>query len=53
MEEGIYINESKDMLRGFTIFNMPVGEHAYAEAILRRKAHEVARVTRKYASDLE
>jgi len=53
MEEGINVNESGDRLRGVTIFNVPVGEQAYVEAILRHKAQEVTRVTRKYVSDLK
>ena len=36
IEEGIYINESAgDASRGIMIFNVPVGDSKYVEAILR------------------
>jgi len=53
MGEGIYVNEDGDRLRGVTVFNVPVGEPEYVEAVLRNKAQEVASVARYYIADLE
>ncbi len=53
MEEGLYVNEGGDRLRGVTIFNVPIGEPAYVEAVLRNKGHEVANEARTYVDDLE
>ena len=36
-----------------TIFNVPIGEERYAEIVLKKKAKEVAAITRRYAEDLE
>jgi hypothetical protein len=33
MEEGIYVNDNGDMLMGVAIFNVPIGEPAFVEAI--------------------
>ena len=46
IEEGIYVNESGECLRGITIFNVPVGDSSYVEAVLRQNAREVVQVTR-------
>jgi hypothetical protein len=35
------------------IFNVPVGENRYVEAVLRQKDREVGSVTRQYVEDLE
>ena len=35
------------------MFNVPIGEPEYVEAILRDKAVEVAKVNRAYVEDLE
>ena len=35
------------------IFNVPVGERRYVEAILRQKAREIGKVTRQYVEDLK
>ena len=40
VEEGVYVNESEECLKGITIFNVPVGEERYVEAVLRQKARE-------------
>jgi hypothetical protein len=53
MEEGIYVNENGDMLRGVTVFDVPIGELEYVETVLKNKAREVAGVARKYIEDLE
>jgi len=34
-KKGIYVNESGDRLKGIMIFNVPVGDNRYVEAILR------------------
>ena len=38
VQEGVYVNESGERLKGIQIFNVPVGENMYVEAILRQKA---------------
>jgi hypothetical protein len=53
VEKGIFVNESGDCLRGIIIFNVPVGEPRYVEAVLRQKAREVGKGTRQYVEDLE
>jgi hypothetical protein len=53
VEEGIYVNELGERLKGITIFNVPVGEERYVEAVLRHKAREVEQTTRQYVEDLE
>jgi len=41
------------MLRGVTIFNVPIGDPPLVGVVLRDKAKEVAKVTRQYVQDLE
>jgi hypothetical protein len=41
IEEGIFICESGKALRGIMIFNVPVGDSRYMEAVLRQKAREM------------
>ena len=41
MEEGIYVNEDGDRLRGVIVFNACVGEPEYVKAVLRNKAQEM------------
>ena len=53
IEEGIYVNKSGDRLEGIVIFNVPVGDNRYVEAVLRQKAREVGQITRQYVEDLE
>ena len=53
MEGGLYVNENGDKLRGVIIFNVPVGDPEYVEAMLRNKAQEVVGMARKYIVDLE
>ena len=53
MEEGIYVNENGDKLRGVTVFNVPIGEPEYVETVLKNKAREVAGVARIYIEDSE
>jgi len=53
VHEGIYVNESGDRLKGIVIFNVPVGENRYVEAILRQKARKIEQNTRQYVEDLE
>ena len=42
-----------DRLKRIMIFNAPVDENRYVEAVLRQKAREVERNTRQYVEDLE
>jgi hypothetical protein len=54
MEEGVHVkNNGDNLLKGITVFNVPIGEPTYVEAVLRNKATEVAEVARKYLEDLE
>ena len=53
MDECIYVNEDGDTLRGDTVFNVPVGEPEYFEAVQSNKAREVASVARNYIEDME
>ena len=53
IQEGIFVNEEGDRLRGVTIFNVSIGEGRYVEAVLKKKAKEVAAITIPYAEDLE
>jgi len=53
IQEGAYVNESGDILRGLLIFNVPVGEERYVAAVLREKARQMGQVTRQYVEDLE
>ncbi len=52
-EEGIYVTENGDRLRGIPIFNVPIGKPRYVEAVLRKKADEVANITRVYVLELK
>ncbi len=53
IQEGIFVNEEGERLRGVTIFNVPIGEEKYVEAVMKKKAKEVVAITRRYAEDLE
>jgi hypothetical protein len=53
IQEGIFVTEERERLRDATIFNIPIGEERYVEAVLKKKAKEVAAITRQYAEDLE
>jgi hypothetical protein len=53
MEEGVHVDENGDCLKGVTVFNVPIGEPRYAEAVLRNKAIEVAEVASRYVEELE
>jgi len=53
IQEGIYVNESGDRWKGIMIFNVPVDDNRFVEAILRQKAREVEQNTRQYVEDLE
>ncbi len=46
MEEGVHVTENGECLKGITVFNVPIGEPKYDEAVLRNKAKEVAEVAR-------
>ena len=48
----MHINESGDILRGVTIFNVPVGEEKYVQAKLRDKARQVRETTEAYVRGL-
>ncbi len=45
LREGAHVHESGELLRGLTIFNVPVGEDKFVEVKLREKAHQVERTT--------
>ena len=53
MEEGVYVTENGDRLKVVTVFNVPIGEPEYVEAVLRKIALEVTEVARAYVEDLE
>jgi hypothetical protein len=53
IEEGIYVIESGDRLKGIMIFNVSVGDKRYVEAVLRQKARDVGQTIRQYVEDLE
>ena len=52
LQEEVSINKSGERLRGIRIFNVPMGQETYAEAILRQNAKNVEKVTERYAEDL-
>ena len=52
LREGIHVSESGELLRGLTIFNVPVGEEKFVEVKLREKAQQVERTTVAYVRDL-
>ena len=47
------MTETRDILRGIQMFNVPVGEERYVAAVLRNKAEQVEQVTQRYMEDLE
>ena len=51
LKEGVHVNESGDLLRGLTIFNVPVGEEKYVAVKLRDKAKQVEKTTEAYVRD--
>ena len=53
IQEGIFVTEGGERLRDVTIFNVPIGEERYVEAVLKKKAKEVVAIMRRYAEDLE
>ena len=53
INEGVFVNESGEVLTRIVILNIPVDEKRYVEAFLRQKAREVGKVTRQYVEDLE
>ena len=53
VEEGVHIDNNGNVLKGITVFNVPIGDLAYVEAVLWKKAKEVVEVARKYVDDLE
>ncbi len=53
LQEGPHVNREGDILRGLTIFNVPVGEERHATAKLREKAAHVEKTTPSYVQDLE
>ena len=52
-QRGVFVNESGEILREIVIFNVPVGETRYLEAVLRQEAREIGKVTRQYVEDIE
>ena len=52
LQEGVHVNESGDLLRGLTIFTVPVGEEKYVKITLRDKAMQVKKTTEAYVRDL-
>ena len=53
LEEGIYMTDRGEKLRGVIIFNVPVGEEEYAMHVLRDKAEKVKKITKDYTRNLE
>ena len=51
LQEGVQVNKSGDLLRGLTIFNVPVGEEKYVAVKLRDKAKQVEKTTEAYVRD--
>jgi len=52
MQEGIFVNNAGDVLRGLEVFNVPVGDPDYVATILRTKAKQVGITTSNYVTDL-
>jgi hypothetical protein len=52
LREGVHVNESGDILRGLTVFNVPIGEERFVELKLREKALQVESTTETYIRDL-
>ena len=52
IQDGIFINNDGDKLRGVHVFNVPVGDANYIATILQTKASQVTSSTRKYVEDL-
>ena len=46
------VDEIGELLRGLTIFNVPVGEEKFVEVKLREKATHVRKTTEAYVRDL-
>ena len=53
IKEGVHVNNSGDLLKGLTIFNVPVGDDDYVSACLLDKVRQVEGVTQQYVKDLE
>jgi hypothetical protein len=52
MQGGIFVKIDGDRLRGVMVFNVHVREAEYIATILRKKAEQVATITRGYVKDL-
>jgi len=52
MQEGIFVNNTRDRLRGLHVFNVPVGDPDYVATVLKTKAIQVGTTTRNYMTDL-
>ena len=52
IQEGIFINNNGDKLRGVQVFNVPMGDADYIATVLQTKALPVSTTPRKYVKDL-
>ena len=52
LQEGVHVTQSEELLRGLTIFNVPVGEEKFVEVKLRAKAAQARKTTEAYVRDL-
>ncbi len=52
LQEGVYVTEDGNILRGIQIFNVPLGEEKYVKARLRENAKQVKQTTEAYVKDL-
>ncbi len=52
LQEGTYVTEDGNILRGIQIFNVPLRDERYVKARLREKAMQVQRTTEAYTDDL-
>jgi hypothetical protein len=52
IQEGIFINNTGDILRRVKVFNVSVGDTDYIASVLQTKASQVTTTTRKYVENL-
>ncbi len=52
IQEGIFVNNLGERLRGVHDFNVPVGDADYVATVLQTKATQVRSTTRNYVKDL-
>ncbi len=52
LQEGVHVSGDGHLLRGLTIFNVPVREERYVAVKLREKATQVEDTTESYVRDM-